>query len=85
MFPNLKAEMARYGLTYAKVAEAIGRTPNWVDTRLRGKASINIEEARLIRNTFFPGMDYDYLFASEPINSIHTIKIGSVDERKEKY
>lgn len=74
MFPNLKAEMARYGLTYAKVAEAIGRTPNWVDSRLRGKASINIEEARLIRNTFFPDIDYDYLFSNEPLKAIPVIK-----------
>ena len=69
MFPNLKAEMARYGLSYAQVSAAVGRNPGWLDAKLRGKGNISIQEAIIIHDKFFSNMDYDYLFASEPINA----------------
>lgn len=67
MFPNLKAEMARYNLNCAQVAASIGRSTSGLDNRLRGKATLSIGDAIIIHDKFFPNMSYDYLFASEPI------------------
>lgn len=66
MFPNLKAEMARYGVTYSDIADLVSKSPIWVENRLRGKASLPIDVAIKIRNHFFPKVSYDYLFSSEP-------------------
>lgn len=74
MFPNLKAEMARYGLSYAQVAAAVGRNPAWLDAKLRGKGNISIQEALIIHDKFFPDMDYGYLFASEPVSNNEPVK-----------
>lgn len=74
MFPNLKAEMARYGLSYAQVAAAVGRNPAWLDAKLRGKGNISIQEALIIHDKFFPDMDYGYLFAGEPVTSVGAVK-----------
>ena len=48
MFPNLKAEMARYGLSCAQIAASIGRSISGMDNRLRGKATLSISEAILL-------------------------------------
>jgi len=74
MFPNLKAEMARYGLSYAQVAAAVGRNPAWLDAKLRGKGNISIQEALIIHDKFFPDMTYGYLFASEPVSNNEPVK-----------
>lgn len=67
MFPNLKAEMARHDFSCARVAAAVGRNTTWLDNRLRGRATLSISEAILIHDKFFPDLEYDYLFAGEPI------------------
>lgn len=69
MFPNLKAEMARYGFTNAQVSAAVGRPSTWLDNRLRGKATLSIQEAIIIHDKFFPELDFDYLYAGEPLNA----------------
>ena len=74
MFPNLKAEMARYGLSYAQVVAAVGRKPAWLDAKLRGKGNISIQEALIIHDKFFPDMDYGYLFTGEPVTSVGAVK-----------
>lgn len=66
MYPNLKAEMARYSLTYAQVAAVVGRPSSWLDVKLRGKGYISIQEAILIRDALFPKMALEYLFSSDP-------------------
>ncbi len=67
MYPNLKAEMARQGITNEDVAELFGRTRYWADNRLRGKVKLPVKEAIEIRNHFFPGMDLEYLFDQHPL------------------
>ena len=46
MYPNLKAEMARLGLSYADFAAAAGQSVSWVDNRLSetGRAEHLINE-----------------------------------------
>lgn len=70
MFPNWKAEMARYGITYKDVGSVINKNPEWVENRILGKASLPIDLAIVIRNHFFENLSYDYLFANEPIISL---------------
>lgn len=69
MFPNLQAEMTRYGITYANLGKIIGKSSSWIDNRLRGKASLSVGQAILIHDEFFPELTYGYLFAREPISA----------------
>ena len=67
-FPNWKAEMTRLGVTCADVGEILGKSSEWVENRLQGKASLPISAAMRIRNTFFNELSYDYLFSDKPIS-----------------
>lgn len=78
MFPNLKAEMARLGITAKDVAEKLGKTKDWVDNRLNGKCDMSIEVAFEIWQKFFPNLKLDYLFAQTiivPCNAINLPKM----------
>lgn len=66
MFPNLKAEMARTGVTCKDIGKVIGRSTSWIESRLQGKAKLPIDEAMAIRKHFFPYAAYEYLYADEP-------------------
>lgn len=63
MFKNLQAEMVRRNVTTTAIAKAIRRTEKSTSLKLRGKYPITLPEAVAIRDTFFPGMDLDFLFA----------------------
>ena len=67
-FPNWKAEMTRLGVTCADIGETLGKSSEWVENRLQGKASLPISAAMCIRNTFFRELSYDYLFSDKPIS-----------------
>lgn len=67
MFPNWKAEMARYGITCSDIAKLVNKNPNWVENRLQGKATLPIDAAIVIRNHFFRSLSYEYLFSNSPI------------------
>lgn len=76
MFPNLKAELARNGITYSELGEAVGKTESWIENRLLGRASMPIEICMLIKNTFFPNYSYDYLFSSKIIPPYQYLEIS---------
>ena len=78
MYPNLKAEMARLGITIDQMAEAINKSRAWLENRMNGKCSFPIEVVFSIRNTFFPKMDFQYLFANTAI-----IPIGGISNDKD--
>lgn len=67
MFPNLKAEMARINVTCKDIGNILGRSSEWVETRLQGKAKLPINEAIKIKQACFPYASYEYLFADEPL------------------
>lgn len=71
MFPNWKAEMARYGITCNEVGKLINKNSEWVENRLQGKASLPIDLAIIIRNHFFKELSYDYLFSNDPSTKIN--------------
>ena len=65
MYSNLKAEMARLGLTSKKVSEAVKMNPSTFSRKIGKENGFKVIEAVKIRNTFFPGMTIDYLFNDE--------------------
>lgn len=65
MLSNLKAEMARSNVSVGDVAIAVGKSYRTISDRLKGKVMFPIDEAISVRDTFFPGMDLEYLFATE--------------------
>jgi hypothetical protein len=64
MYPNLRAEMARYGIMTRDIAKALGITSKSVTDKMkcRTKSGFGLDEAFLIRDTFFPGIEIDDLF-----------------------
>ena len=67
-YPNLSAEMRRFNIEQREIAEHIGRTPETVNRWLTGKNPPSVEDAFKVRDTFFPNMSVDYLFADDPIS-----------------
>ena len=64
-YSNLKAEMGRKNVTIEAVAKILEIHRNSVANNLNGTSSFTIEEAMKIKNTFFPNLEYRYLFATE--------------------
>ena len=70
MLVNLQAEMVRYGIDEAEIANAIGRTKRAVKNRLLGVVEISAEDIRKIRDSFFPALSLDYLTSEVPCEVI---------------
>lgn len=66
-YPNLNAELRRYGITQEDMAERIGTKPETVSRWLNGKSKMPVGVCFRIKELLFPSMSVDYLFASEPI------------------
>lgn len=66
MYENLKAEMARVGITNEMIAEDINSHRNTVSNKINGDTDFTIQEAMLIRNLRFPHLDFHYLFKRFP-------------------
>ena len=66
MYKNLLAEMARRGINNIQIAKAIGINPSTLSAKLNSYDRLKLCEAEKIKNTFFPGMSIEYLFATEP-------------------
>lgn len=62
---NLRIEMLRRGISVRAVASLLKRSDAFTRKRVDGKADFTIFEAVLIRNTFFPEITIDFLFAKE--------------------
>ena len=69
MFRNLRAEMARAGNIDGKtIAKQIGITDQAFYDKMSGRTEFKLKEMRGIRDTFFKGMTFDYLFDCEKVN-----------------
>lgn len=64
-YPNLEAEMRRKGYSADDVAKTLNIRKNGAYRLLRGESNLSLYRARLIRDTLFPDMKLDYLFAVE--------------------
>lgn len=71
---NLKAEMAKCGVTVEAIAEVLKIHRNSASNKINGKSSFTIEEAFEIKIVFFPTLSLDYLFANS--TDQHEAKIG---------
>lgn len=60
---NLKAEMARYGVTKSDIKKVLNCSDKTVDNKLNGVTDFTVPEALKIRNAYFKGYRIDYLFA----------------------
>lgn len=60
---NLAAEMARNGVSISDFQTVLGCTDKTVRNKMTGATEFSVGEAMKIRDTFFPGMRIEYLFA----------------------
>lgn len=60
---NLKAEMARYGVTATDISRALDCTERTIRSKLTGESVFSFPETLKIRDTFFVGYRLEYLFA----------------------
>lgn len=67
-YPNLRAEMSRIGIKQADIAELLGIREVTVSKKMNGKSTFDIDEAFLIKKTFFPNLSLDYLFSDDTDN-----------------
>lgn len=69
MYPNLKAEMARYGVTQGDIAQKAGVSKKTVWTWVNGGGKANVDSAILIRDEFFPNQPVSYLFGELEVSN----------------
>ena len=69
-YPNLDAEMTRYGVTREDVAKRLGRSLPSAERLLNGKSRMTVELAFAVRDAVCPGVTIDYLFSPDPIPSV---------------
>lgn len=62
MYPNLNAEMSRLGIEQKDIANCICKGQDAVSLKINGKRSWTLEEAKKIKEKFFPNMTIEYLF-----------------------
>lgn len=63
MYHNLDAEMARIGITNRHLSLLLRKSARTIRDKRSGKYPFTLQEARKIRDAFFPGMNLDFLFS----------------------
>lgn len=61
-FANLRAEMSRQNIGVVEMARTLGWNRDTLTRKLSRRTQINLDEAFLIQQTFFPELDMKYLF-----------------------
>ena len=69
MYMNLKAEMARKGITNEQLAKSIDINPATMAAKLNIAGRMRLDEAQKLRDLFFQGMTMDYLFGDGSTDS----------------
>ena len=62
MYPNLRAEMARYRITGAEIAELLGILPSTVSSKINGKTDFTLSEAVKIKEFLHTSLTLEELF-----------------------
>lgn len=65
-YSNLRSEMARRDVTIEDIAKALYIHRNSASNKVNGITPFSIEEAFLLRDVKFPGMEIGYLFRRFP-------------------
>lgn len=66
-YPNLRAEMSRVGIKQTDIAKLLGVREATISKKMNGKSAFDINEAFLIKETFFSDLTIDYLFSDDTI------------------
>lgn len=69
MYSNLRAELARKGLTTSDIADILGISKKSARNKLYGRSSFTIEEAFKLRDVVAPEMTLDKLFEKELVSA----------------
>jgi hypothetical protein len=64
-YPELKARLVRKRISISKVAELIKCTDRTARAKLSGSSPLFMDEAKTIRDEWFPGMTLDDLYIEE--------------------
>ena len=64
-YSNLKAELARKGVSMEEVSKALEIHRNSVANKINGDTPFTVEEAFKIQKKYFPKLSLDYLFATD--------------------
>jgi len=69
-YPNLRAEMRRYGIRQKDIADTLGLATETVNQKMGGKYPFTSDEMTEIKLVHFPKLDIEYLstkkLADEP-------------------
>jgi transcriptional regulator with XRE-family HTH domain len=68
-YPNLAAEMKRFGISQEEMASRIGTTPETVSRWLNGRNKMPVEACFRVKQALFPNLSIDYLFSDTPTSS----------------
>ena len=67
-YPNIKAELARYGYSVKYLAEWLGMSRQNLDNKIKGKTAFNEKDMKAIQEFFIAkggnALTLDYLFAT---------------------
>lgn len=66
IYSNLCSEMARRGITIDEIASVLCLHRNSAANKINGRTPFSVEEAFLLRDAKFPGMEVGYLFRRFP-------------------
>ena len=64
-YPNIKAEMARNGVTQCEIAVHYKIAPTTVNNKINGRTALTVDEIVDWRDTFMPDATLDYLLARD--------------------
>ena len=62
MYPNVKAEIARKGITLEVIAKALGITLTTLSLKMNGKYQFTLKEAKKIKNVLGVDIPLEVLF-----------------------
>lgn len=69
-YPNLRAEMSRLGIKQIDIAKLLEVREATISDKMNGKSNFDIDEAFLIKKTFFPDLTIDYLFSNNANDTV---------------
>jgi len=72
MLHNLEAEIARRHIKKKEIAEAINVDEKTLWNKINCVTAFTMPEATAIKDTFFPTIDLQYLFASDDEEAINS-------------
>ena len=76
-YSNLKAELARKGVSMEEVSKALEIHRNSVANKINGDTPFTVEEAFKIQKRYFPKLSLDYLFATDVTDKEKTEEQGA--------